>query len=61
MVNLRELKSKPVLGAKESSGMISLLESEMRWVNQLPKDKMIQKARSRRTEKTLKPRTGAWH
>lgn len=58
-VNLRELTTKPVLGAEESFGMISLLESEMRWVNPLPKDKPIQKARNERREKSLRLRTGA--
>lgn len=59
IVNLGTLNAKPVLGAKESSGMICLLESEMRWVNQLPKDKPIQKAKNEGMEKSLRIRIGA--
>lgn len=48
IMNLGELNTKSVPGAKELSGMTSLLESEMMQANQLPKDKEIQEARRKR-------------
>lgn len=48
IMNLGELNTKSVPGAKELSGMTSLLESEMMQANQLPKDKEIQEARRER-------------
>lgn len=58
ITSLGKLNTKPVLGAKGSSGMTSLLESEMMQVNQLPKDKGLQKARSKRTESSMMENKG---
>ena len=51
IMNLRELNTKSVPGAKELSEMTFLLESEMMQANQLPKDKEIQEARRKRWRK----------
>ena len=51
IMNLGESNTKSVPGAKELSGMTSLLESEMMQANQLPKDKEIQEARRKRWRK----------
>lgn len=51
IMNLGELNTESVLGAKESPGMTSLLESEMMQVPQLPKVKEIQEAGSKRMVK----------
>lgn len=58
IMNLGELNTKSVLGAKESPGMTSLLESEMMQVTQLPKDKEIQEAGSKRMVKAPRWRKG---
>lgn len=50
--NQGELNSKLVLGDKELSGMISLLESEITQVNQLQRDQESWKARSNRVGKS---------